>query len=73
MKNKEFETYKITDMVSGETWEGRNLMEWARNYHHLVEPRMKKNTKNKGWNYIGKQLSVCRHKGHTFHKFKVEY
>ena len=73
MKNKEFETYKITDMISGETWEGRNLMEWARNYHHLVEPRMRKETKDRGWNYIGKQLSVCRHKGHTFHKFKVEY
>ena len=73
MKNKEFETYKITDMISGETWEGRNLMEWARNHYHLVLPRLRDTTKCGGWKYVGKQLSVCRYKGHTFHKFKVEY
>jgi hypothetical protein len=71
LRNKEYETYKITDTLSGKVWEGLNLMDWARDNEHLVKSRMK--TKNQGWKYIGNHLCTARAKGHKIWKFKVEY
>ncbi len=71
MKNKEFQTYKITDMISGQVWEGENLMEWARNNFSIIEPRLR--TKKQGWKYVGKVLSEARCRQTMAWKLKIEY
>lgn len=71
LRNKEYESYKITDTLSGQIWEGKNLMDWARDNENLVKTRLRK--KDQGWKYIGNHLSSARAKGHKIWKLKVEY
>ena len=71
MKNKEFASYVITDLISGQIWKGENLMDWAKENFNLVQPRLR--TKSQGWNYVGKHLANARAKKTNIWKFKVEY
>ena len=71
MKNKEFLSYTITDLVSGKVWKGENLMDWAKHNFNIVESRLR--TKSQGWKYVGKRMANARAKKHNIWKFEVEY
>lgn len=71
MKNKEFSSYVITDLITGQIWKGENLMGWAKENFNIVHPRLR--TKTRGWEYVGKNLITARAKKHNIWKFKVEY
>lgn len=71
MRNKEFLSYTVTDLISGQVWKGENLMDWSKENFDLVKPRLR--TKAQGWKYVGKHMGNARSKGTTIWKFKVEY
>jgi len=71
MRNKQFLSYTITDLISGQVWKGENIMDWVRENFDLVKPRLR--TKTQGWKYVGKHMANSRSKGNAIWKFKVEY
>ena len=67
----ETKTYKITDLTTGQVWEGNNLAEWCRNHMDLIVPRIKSG--NSTARSVSRNLSNIRRTGGSLWNFKVEY
>ena len=64
-------SYKITDIKTGETWEGMNLAQWARDHYDMIIPRTR--SPHLGSSVLAKTLANSRSKGVNLWGFKVEY
>jgi hypothetical protein len=64
-------SYKITDIKTGETWEGMNLAQWARDHYDMIVPRTR--SPHLGASVMAKNLGNSRSKGINLWGFKVEF
>jgi|TARA_B100000287_G_C20443692_1_gene706641 hypothetical protein len=65
-------SYKITDTITGEIWEGMNMGKWVRNNYDMIIPRMRSKSQPTIKN-INRHLSNARSRGFKIWGFIVEY